>query len=82
MATARNHSAITPTDGLAIYADALFVGTAGTVACKDRASAQAAYAKALKDAAEANSKRFELSIKAGMHGMELGAAAAHMEAPL
>ena len=49
---------------------------------KDRASAQAAYAKALKDAAEANSKRFELSIKAGMHGMELGAAAAHMEAPL
>ena len=28
MATARNHSAITPTDGLAIYADALLGFTA------------------------------------------------------
>ena len=43
MATARNHSAITPTDGLAIYADALFVGTAGTVACKDRDGTSATY---------------------------------------
>jgi hypothetical protein len=38
-------------------------------------------AKALKDAAEAASKRFELSIQAGMHGMQIGAEAAHLEAP-
>lgn len=48
---------------------------------KDEASADAAAAKALKDAADAASKRFELTIQAGMHGMELGAQAAHMEGP-
>lgn len=36
MATARSHFSITPTDGLAVFADALFVGGAGNVACKDR----------------------------------------------
>jgi chaperonin GroES len=45
----------------------------------DEASAQAAYAKAMKDAAEATQKKFELTIAAGMHGMQLGAAAAHTE---
>jgi hypothetical protein len=49
---------------------------------KDEATADAMTAKALKDAAEAAATRFQLSIQAGMHGMELGAQAAHMEAPL
>lgn len=48
---------------------------------KTEAEADAAMAKALKDAAEAATKRFELTIQAGMHGMELGAAAAHMQGP-
>ena len=48
---------------------------------KDEASADAMAAKAMKDAAEAATKRFELTIRAGMHGMELGAAAAHVESP-
>lgn len=43
MATARNHFAITPADGTALYADALFVGTGGTVACKDRDGTTATY---------------------------------------
>jgi chaperonin GroES len=47
---------------------------------KDEASADAAAAKALKDAADAAATRFQLSIQAGMHGMELGAQAAHMGA--
>jgi chaperonin GroES len=48
---------------------------------KDEAAADALTAKALKDAADAAEKRFQLTITAGMHGMELGAAAAHMGAP-
>jgi chaperonin GroES len=48
---------------------------------KDEASADAIAAKALKDAAEAQTKRFQLQIAAGMHGMELGAAAAHVGSP-
>jgi hypothetical protein len=47
---------------------------------KDEAAADAASAKALKDAAEAAATRFQLSIEAGMHGMQLGAQAAHMGA--
>jgi chaperonin GroES len=47
---------------------------------KDEASADAASAKALKDAADAAATRFQLSIEAGMHGMQLGAQAAHMGA--
>ena len=47
---------------------------------KDEAAADAAMAKALKDAADAASKRFELTVQAGMHGMALGQAAAHMGA--
>ena len=43
---------------------------------KDEAAADASMAKALKDAAAAATERFELTMKAGMHGMELGAAAA------
>jgi hypothetical protein len=34
--TARSHFAITPSDSTAIYADAVFVGVAGTVTIKDR----------------------------------------------
>jgi chaperonin GroES len=49
---------------------------------KDEATADAMAAKALKDAAEAASKRFELTIQAGMHGMQLGQLAAHTEAPV
>jgi hypothetical protein len=48
---------------------------------KSEAEADAAAARALKDAADAQTKRFELQLRAGMHGMELGAAAAHMETP-
>jgi chaperonin GroES len=48
---------------------------------KDEATADAMAAKALKDAADAQTTRFELQLRAGMHGMELGAAAAHMETP-
>jgi chaperonin GroES len=47
---------------------------------KDEAAADAASAKALRDAAEAAATRFQLSIEAGMHGMQLGAQAAHMGA--
>ena len=43
MATARNHFAITPSDATAIYADALYVGTGGTVACEDRDGTAATY---------------------------------------
>lgn len=43
MATARNHIAITPNDTTAIYADALHVGTGGTVACHDRDGTAATY---------------------------------------
>lgn len=43
MATARSHFDITPADGTAVYADALFVGTAGTVRCKDRDGTTANY---------------------------------------
>lgn len=48
---------------------------------KSEAEADAATARALKDAADAQTKRFELQLRAGMHGMELGAASAHMETP-
>jgi hypothetical protein len=46
-----------------------------------RGRGRRASAKALKDAAEAaaTGQAFELWIEAGMHGMELGAQAAHME---
>jgi hypothetical protein len=40
---ARNHFAITPTNGATIYADALYVGVAGTVSCKDRDGTAATY---------------------------------------
>jgi chaperonin GroES len=45
---------------------------------KSEAEADAAMARALKDAADAATKRFDLTIQAGMHGMELGAQAAHL----
>lgn len=48
---------------------------------KDEASAGADQARALKDAVEAAAKRFELTIQAGEHGMQMGAAAAMMEQP-
>jgi chaperonin GroES len=48
---------------------------------KDEASAQASQAKALRDAAEAAIARFNLSIAAGEHGVELGVAAANLEDP-
>lgn len=34
--TARNHTAVTPSDATAVLFDALFVGVAGTVTCLDR----------------------------------------------
>jgi hypothetical protein len=43
MATARRHFSITPNDSGSIYADALFVGGAGDVACVDRDGNNATY---------------------------------------
>jgi hypothetical protein len=43
MATARNHFAVTPSDSAVIYADALHVGGAGTVACQDKDGTAATY---------------------------------------
>ena len=45
---------------------------------KDEAGADALMARALRDAAEAAQRRFELSKDAGEHGVELGQAAAQM----
>jgi len=41
--TARNHFDITPNDSTQLYADALYVGVAGTVRCKDRDGTVANY---------------------------------------
>jgi hypothetical protein len=40
---ARNHIAITPNDSTVLYADALYVGGAGTVVCQDRDGTQVTY---------------------------------------
>ena len=51
-------------------------------ASKDEAGAQNSQAKALLDAVNAATAKFDLMAKAGVHGMELGAMAAHSEAPI
>lgn len=48
---------------------------------KTEAEANAAYAKAMKDAADAAQKRFELATAAGEHGIEMGQAAALIADP-
>lgn len=51
-------------------------------ASKDEAGADASQAKALLDAVNAATAKFELIAKAGAHGMELGAMAAASEHPI
>lgn len=50
-------------------------------AAKAEAAGDASHAKALRDAVEAAAKKFELTVAAGEHGMQMGAAAAMMEQP-